>query len=103
MGFMITSEVSKQYLLEEDAVKGFEMAVTNGQSRLALSIMVDIVNGFMEVFHAMMDDEETEQTPVAEDVKKEQAQDEKKPVEKKKAEPKTEAKLETLKETKNEA
>jgi len=103
MGFMITSEVSKQYLLEEDAVKGFEMAVANGQSRLALSIMVDIVNGFMEVFHAMMDDDETDQPLVVDEPKKEEVQVEKKPVEKKKPEVKTEVKAETSKETKNEA
>lgn len=103
MGFIITSEASKQYLLEEDAVKGFEMAVTNGQSRLALSIMVDIVNGFMEVFNAMMDEDEVDQPSEIEQPKKQEAQVEKKTAEKKKPEVKTETKPETSKETKNEA
>jgi hypothetical protein len=103
MGFMITSEVSKQYLLEEDAVKGFGMAVTNGQSRLALSIMVDVVNGFMEVFNAMMDEDEVDQPSEVEQPQKQETQVEKKIAEKKKPEVKTETKPETLKETKNEA
>ena len=66
---MITSEASKQYLLEEDAVKGFEMAVANGQSRLALTILVDVIGGMMEVFHAMMDDSEDEILEVVEEPK----------------------------------
>lgn len=97
MSFVITSDTSKQYLLEEDAVKGFEMAVLNGQSRLALTILVDVVNGIMEVFNAMM-----EEAPVEEQEKVENTE---KPVvenqDKKKIEPKPEAKKEAAKEPKN--
>jgi len=86
---MFTSETSKQYMLEEDAVKGFEMAVVNGQSRLALSILVDVLHGMMEVLHAIVDDEVPEEALVAEEVKE---QVEVKPLEKKKTEQKQEVK-----------
>lgn len=95
MGFMITSETSKQYLLEEDAVKGFEMAVTNGQSRLALSILVDIVNGFMEVFNAMMEEETSEEIVDQEQSTKQEPKQEAKVQEKKKSEQKQDSKKET--------
>jgi len=78
MAFMLTSDVSKQYLLEEDAIKGFRMAVENGQSRLALQILTDIVDFFMDVISTAIDDseesEELEQTTQLEapTVKKEQ-------------------------------
>ena len=103
MGFMITSDASKQYLLEEDAVKGFEMAVNNGQSRLALSILVDIVHGVMEVFNAMMDDETEEVTEVSSEEKKQPTVEEPKSQEKKKPEQKQESKKDsdTPKEVKN--
>jgi hypothetical protein len=55
MSFMILSDVSKQYLQEEDAVRGFRAAVENGQSRLALQILTDIVDAFMEIFQEAMD------------------------------------------------
>lgn len=62
---MILSDVSKQYLQEEDAVKGFRAAVENGQSRLALQILTDIVDAFMEIFQEALenpdDSTETEQ------------------------------------------
>lgn len=65
MSFMLTSEISKQYLLEEDAIKGFRMAVENGQSRLALQILTDIVDFFMDVISVAIEDgEETEENPV---------------------------------------
>jgi hypothetical protein len=64
MSFVITSDTSKQYLLEEDAVKGFEIAVGNGQVRLALTILVDVINGFMEVFNSFDEDTEEETTLV---------------------------------------
>jgi hypothetical protein len=86
MSFMITSETSKQYLLEEDAVKGFEMAVANGQSRLALTILVDVVNGIMEVFNAMMEDEQEESKESSESPKVQPVEE--KVQEKKKPEPK---------------
>jgi Mg2+ and Co2+ transporter CorA len=76
MAFMLTSDVSKQYLLEEDAIKGFRMAVENGQSRLALQILTDIVDFFMDVISTAIDDsEELEQATQLEvpSLKKEEA------------------------------
>jgi hypothetical protein len=58
MAFQILSDVSKQYLLEEDAIKGFRMAVENGQSRLALSILTDIIDVFNGIFTDFYSDEE---------------------------------------------
>ena len=100
---MITSDASKQYLLEEDAVKGFEMAVNNGQSRLALSILVDIVHVVMEIFNAMMDDETEEVAEVSSEEKKQPTVEEPKSQEKKKPEQKQESKKDsdTPKEVKN--
>jgi hypothetical protein len=72
MSFMILSDVSKQYLQEEDAVRGFRAAVENGQSRLALQILTDIVEAFMEIFQEVLTTEveaEPEKTKPA--VKKE--------------------------------
>lgn len=59
---MILSDTSKQYLQEEDAVKGFRAAVENGQSRLALQILTDIVDAFMEIFQEALEnpDDSTE-------------------------------------------
>ena len=69
MPFIITSDTSKQYLREDDAVKGFEIAVGNGQSRMALTILVDEINGIMDIFNALEDElaeeEESAPTPVA--------------------------------------
>lgn len=65
---MILSDISKQYLQEEDAVRGFRAAVENGQSRLALQILTDIVEAFMEIFQEAMenpDDEDTVSTSTA--------------------------------------
>ena len=65
---MILSDVSKQYLQEEDAVRGFRAAVENGQSRLALQILADIVEAFMEIFQEAMensDDEDTAPEPAS--------------------------------------
>ena len=62
MSFMIKSEVSEQYLLEEDAVEGFRQAVNNGQIRLALQILVDIVDVFEGFIASVVeDDDETEE------------------------------------------
>ncbi len=64
MPLIITSDTSKQYLREEDAVKGFEIAVGNGQSRMALTILVDIINGFMDIFNSFEDGLEEEASEV---------------------------------------
>lgn len=60
---MISSEISKAYLQEEDAVKGFRIAVENNQLRLALQVLADIIDAFMEGFEAIMDvsEEDSEQ------------------------------------------
>lgn len=69
---MILSDASKQYLQEEDAVKGFRAAVENGQSRLALQILTDIVDAFMEIFQEALenpdDPTETEQPAIEQPV-----------------------------------
>ena len=67
MPFIITSDTSNQYLREEDAVKGFEIAVGNGQSRMALTILVDVINGMMDIFNSVEDEliEEEEEEAVA--------------------------------------
>lgn len=58
MTFKILSDASKQYLLEENAIKGFRMAVENGQSRLALTILADIVDVFNDIFVEFFSDDE---------------------------------------------
>lgn len=65
MSIMIKSEISSQYLLEEDAVEGFRTAVANGQVRLALQIMTEIVDGIMEIFDAALGDDEDDETVAA--------------------------------------
>jgi len=57
---MINSEISKQFLLEEDAIEGFRKAVANNQIRLALQILVEIVDAFMEGFQVLMEEPEEE-------------------------------------------
>ena len=44
----INSEVSKLARFGEDAIEGFNTAVENGQARLAMSILVDVINAFDE-------------------------------------------------------
>lgn len=60
---MINSEISKQFLLEEDAIEGFRKAVANNQIRLALQILVEIVDAFMEGFEVLMEEPEEEVAP----------------------------------------
>ena len=78
MSFMIESEISKQYLREEDAVEGFKEAVENGQVRLALQILVDIVEAFVDIFEAVTEgeDEEEVQQEVAKEVVAEKVEQE---------------------------
>lgn len=87
MSFQILSDVSKQYLLEEDAIKGFRMAVENGQSRLALTILADIIDVFNGIFVEMLSDDEDNKA-------------ETKPVDEVKTEVKTEVKAEVKAEEK---
>lgn len=56
MSIKIVSDISKQYLLKEDAVEGFKLAVENGQTRLALQVLVDIIDGMMEIFDYAMEE-----------------------------------------------
>lgn len=58
MSLIINSEVSKQYLLEEDAIAGFKKAVNNNQLQLAMRVLVDILDVFVEVFDVLIDTEE---------------------------------------------
>lgn len=67
MSIKITSEVSKQYLLTDDAVEGFKLAVQNGQTRLALQVLVDVIDGIMEIFDYAME-ESTEDVPTFSEV-----------------------------------
>lgn len=58
MSLIINSEVSKQYLLEEDAIAGFKKAVNNNQLQLAMRVLVDILDVFVEGFDILIDTEE---------------------------------------------
>lgn len=60
MTLMISSEISKQYLQEEDAIQGFLTAVENGQVRLSLQILADIITAFAEIFELALEDDEEE-------------------------------------------
>lgn len=98
MAFQILSDVSKQYLLEEDAIKGFRMAVENGQSRLALTILTDIIEVFNEIFVEVLSDEEKTESEVVETKKDEKVEPQAKAevkVEEKQPEQKVVAKKET--------
>lgn len=89
MSFIIESEISKQYLREENAVEGFREAVENGQVRLALQILVDIVDAFSDIFEALTEDDDeavkVEQTPT--EVVKEEPKQKEQEQPKEKAEP----------------
>ena len=79
---MIKSEVSEQYLLEEDAVEGFRQAVNNGQIRLALQILVDIVDVFEGFIASVVEDDDDDQEPEVIEQKAETAKQEEAPAEK---------------------
>lgn len=95
MSLMITSELSKTYFQEEDAVKGFKTAVDNNQLRLAMQILTEIVDAFVEGFEAILEGGEEEQeqgtspVPAQEQPKQVEEQVEKK-TPAKKSEPKEE-------------
>jgi hypothetical protein len=44
----ITTEALKSYARTDDAVEAFNMTVANGQTRLSLQVLVDIVNTLVE-------------------------------------------------------
>jgi len=94
MSLIIESEESKRYLQEENAIDGFRVAVNNGQTRLALEILVSIVDTFAEILSLMMqgDDEEeviivaptvVEVEQKVEEIKQVEIEEAKKPVAKK--------------------
>jgi hypothetical protein len=86
------SELSKTYLQEEDAIKGFKTAVENNQLRLAMQILSEIVDAFAEGFDIIFnssEDDQSETPEVKDEPKKVEEQVEKK-VSNKKSEPKEE-------------
>ena len=87
MGLIINSEISKQFLLEEDAVQGFKKAVANNQQQLALKVLTEIIDTFMEAFDLLIGTEDDSATE--EEVVQPKVEEEKKPAAKK-AEPKEE-------------
>lgn len=70
MGLIINSEISKQFLLEEDAIKGFKKAVDNNQTLLAMRVLSEILDTFVEAFDLMFEDsiDETEEKITTEDI-----------------------------------
>lgn len=93
MPLMITSELSKNFLQEEDAIKGFKTAVENNQLRLAMQILSEIIDAFAEGFEIIFDNPEEEN---AEEAK---VEEQPKQVEKKTNNKKVEQKEETAKTT----
>jgi len=92
MSLVIMSELSKTYLQEEDAIKGFKTAVENNQLRLAMQILSEIVDAFAEGFDIIFnssEDDQSETPEVKDEPKKVEEQVEKK-VSNKKSEPKEE-------------
>jgi len=92
MSLVIMSELSKTYLQEEDAIKGFKTAVENNQLRLAMQILSEIVDAFAEGFDIIFnssEDDQSETPEVKNEPKKVEEQVEKK-VSNKKSEPKEE-------------
>ena len=85
MSLMINSDISKQFLLEEDAIKGFKKAVDNNQQRLAMQILTEIIDTFVEMFDVLVESEEDAEDTTVENVepKIEEVKEEKKPAAKK--------------------
>jgi len=50
---IIPSETAKNSRYGEDAIEAFYTAVDNGQARLAMSILVDIIEAFAEKIEAL--------------------------------------------------
>jgi len=94
MPLTITSELSKNLFQEEDAIKGFKIAVDNNQLRIAMQILTEIIDVFAEGFEIIFSEQEQESAPV------EQKTEEQKQPEKKTNNKKSEPKEETPKESK---
>lgn len=58
MSLTIKSDISKKFLLEEDALKGFKKAVENNQTRLAMQVLVEILDAHTEAFELLLESEE---------------------------------------------
>lgn len=71
---IIPSEIAKSSRYGEDALEAFYTAVDNGQARLAMSILVDIVEVFAEKIEALENSNVTIEE-VKPPVKQEVAQD----------------------------
>jgi hypothetical protein len=71
---IIPSEIAKSSRYGEDALEAFYTAVDNGQARLAMSILVDIVEVFAEKIEALENSNVTTEE-VKPPVKQEVAQD----------------------------
>lgn len=69
----IKSTVAEATKYGDDALEAFYTAVDNGQARLALLILTDVVKAFEERFDALdSEDNLVEQTPAIEEVKVEE-------------------------------
>lgn len=98
MSLMITSELSRTYFQEEDAVKGFKTAVDNNQVRLAMQILTEIIDAFVEGFEVILEaGEENEQPAVETAPAQEQPKQVEEQTEKKTSTKKTESKEEKTK------
>jgi len=75
MGIIIFSETAKQFLLTEDAVEGLNTAVQNGQVRLALQIIVELIDGIMQVLDYIVQDETQVEDPTVEQAKEKVIED----------------------------
>jgi hypothetical protein len=60
---IIESEVAKSSRYGEDALEAFYTSVDNGQARLAMSILVDIISAFADKIEALENSIEKEVKP----------------------------------------
>jgi choline kinase len=85
---IIESEVAKNSRYGEDALEAFYTAVDNGQARLAMSILVDIISAFADKIEALEEASIASvnevKPPVKEEVKVDISDDEIKPASKQK-------------------
>lgn len=90
MPLTITSELSKNLFQEEDAIKGFKIAVDNNQLRIAMQILTEIIDVFAEGFEIIFSEPEQEQESVPVQQKTEEQKQPEKKTNNKKSEPKEE-------------
>lgn len=58
----IESDVARAARLGDDAIDAFNMAVNNGQARLGMSILVDIINAFAEKLDELTESQDEKDT-----------------------------------------